>query len=199
MRVKQRNDRQAGRSFALVSHSFGAILIRAAMRCEGWRRLEDSLLLASKELRCVMIAPPNQGSSLARLLRPKEDVKSVWDLAINQAASSLSDSLLGHKAGRELQAVEEGRGDWSFGNLPSYCRTLIIAGDCGAINPLLQGPNDGVITVEETRLRHSAHAHLVLTAPHNYITQHPAAVRATLDFIAGAPIPAARFFPASTS
>ena len=133
--------------------------------------------------------PLDQGSALARALRPRPggDDESMWDSAFNL----ISRTVLGTKAGLELACTESADHERLFGTLPNYCKVLVIAGDCGSVNPLLKGPNDGVVTVAEPRLD-SQHLHLTLTAPHNLISDHPSAVRAVLAFMTSQTVPGAQ-------
>jgi len=119
----------------LVSHSFGGPLIRAALNTSLWRSGHVGALHPGKELRCVMLAPPSQGSAFARALRPKEYEIDMWSSAVNL----FSKTVLGTKAGLELASVEHGASDLLFGPLPDYCKALVIAGDCGTVNPILDG------------------------------------------------------------
>ena len=172
------------REVALVSNSFGGLLIRAALNTPLW----NSKAGGPVELRCVMLAPPSQGSALARVLRPQDD-ELIWSAAVN----FFSRTVLGTKAGRELASLEPGATALLFGPLPDYCKALVIAGDVGKVNPLLEGPNDGVVSVAETLLD-SPHSHLTLTATHNLIAEHPAAVRAVLSFLASEPVAGVKLY-----
>lgn len=147
--------------YAVIGHSLGNLLTR----------------LASPELpagfcRFVQLAPPNQSPATARLLR---------DQALFQAITQ--------DAGRKL--VDE---DF-FATLPvPAVPTLILAGDAGPRQPFLPPfrgePNDGVLTVEETRL--PGIAHLVLPAIHTFIMNRRDTTRAILAFLDEAREEAAR-------
>jgi hypothetical protein len=174
--------RRAG-AVGLVSHSFGGPLIRAALNTPRWKREEAH---SSVAVRCAMLAPPSRGSALARALLPTAE-GGMWGSAVNV----FSQTVLGTKAGLELASTDPDASDRVFGLLPDYCEALVVAGDVGQANPLLEGPSDGVVTVAETVLD-SPHSHLTLTAPHNLIAVHPAAVRAVLAFLECEPVPGAR-------
>lgn len=185
-----REGQRQGPALGLVSHSFGGPLIRAAMNTSLWRTASSGHvgpLHPGRELRCAMLAPPSQGSALARALRPQsvsDDAIDMWSSAV----SLFSERVLGTKAGLELASLDNGSSNRLFGPLPDFCKALVIAGDCGTVHPILQGPNDGVVTVAETLLD-SRHSHLTLFCPHNLISDHPAAVRAVLAFMASQVVP----------
>lgn len=147
--------------YAVVGHSLGNLLTR----------------LASPELpagfcRFVQLAPPNHSPASARMLR---------DQAIFQAITQ--------DAGHKL--VDE---DF-FETVPvPEVPTLILAGDAGPRQPFLPPfrgePNDGILTVEETRL--PGVAHLVLPAIHTFIMNRRDTTRAILSFLAEGQEDAAR-------
>lgn len=143
-----------------VTHSLGGILVRRVFK------QHDLPALGS----IAMLAPPNQGSALARLI-----ARGPIGWALGPAADQLkSETLL-----EELCATP---------TVP----TLVIAGtkSTSAKNPFsyvtaqgLEGPNDGTVTVAETRLDGPAE-HLEVDAGHTFIMSHPEAVAAALKFIA---------------
>ena len=159
-------------------------LVRAALNTPRWRREEAQH--SHVAVRCAMLAPPSRGSALARVLLPTAE-KGIWSGAVNV----FSETVLGTKAGLELASTEPDASDRVFGPLPDYCETLVVAGDVGHANPILEGPSDGVVTVAETVLD-TPHLHLTLMAPHNLIADHPAAVRAVISFLECQPVPGAR-------
>lgn len=138
--------------YAVIGHSLGNLVTR----------------LASPELpagfcRFVQLAPPNHSPASARMLR---------DQAIFQAITQ--------DAGHKL--VDEG----FFDTLPvPEVPTLILAGDAGPrgsfLPPFRGEPNDGILTVEETRL--PGVAHLVLPAIHTFIMNRRDTTRAILSFL----------------
>jgi hypothetical protein len=150
-----------GEPYAVIGHSLGNLLTR----------------LASPELpggfcRFVQLAPPNHSPASARLLR---------DQRLFQAIT--------RDAGRKL--VDE----TFFDAVPvPAVPTLIVAGDAGPRQPFLPPfrgePNDGVLSVEETRL--PGIAHLVLPAFHTFIMNRRDATRAILAFLEEAQEEAAR-------
>jgi hypothetical protein len=109
-----------------------------------------------------MIAPPNQGSAIAEALRDWLPYRAT----------------LG-EVGQELTPEAVARMP-----LPS-CEFGIIAGGKGdgkGLNPLLRGDNDGVVTVDETRLRGAADF-LLLHATHTFIMANEKCIEATRRFL----------------
>jgi hypothetical protein len=141
----------ASQPYAMIGHSLGNLLTRLA-----------SPGLPEGFSRFVQLAPPNHSPASARLLR---------DQPIFQAITQ--------DAGRKL--VDEG----FFDELPMPAvPTLILAGDAGprqAFLPFHGEPNDGILSVEETRL--PGIAHLVLPAFHTFIMNRRDTTRAILAFL----------------
>ena len=142
------------RPLSAVTHSLGGVLVR---------HMHDPRL---RWQRIAMLAPPNQGSRLAADL----------------AAHPLFDRFYG-PAGRELA-------DPRAGPAPP-APFLVIAGTRAvhAGNPTswlrrLEGPSDGTVLVEETRLDGMV-AHLEVDATHTWIMRHPDAQRAVIRFLRG--------------
>ncbi len=109
-----------------VTHSVGALVLRCALNLSGCP-------VEAKEGRIVLIAPPNQGSSLGHRFR-------------NFYPAYL---VMGDKSGAQLLNFEA-RDVACLGNFPDKAQLLVIAGYRG--NTLFCAPNDGWITVEETAL-----------------------------------------------
>jgi len=116
-----------------VAHSMGNIVIRCYLAQQtdpaGGRQPDRRIK------RFVMLGPPNQGSEAATALADNELFKAL----LGQA---------GQELGREWV--------WLAGNLATpRCEFGIVAGGLGnehGFNPLLPGDDDGVVTVESTRL-----------------------------------------------
>ncbi len=141
---------------SFVTHSLGGIVLREALAREAaWR---DRLALG----RIVMLAPPNQGSELA---------------------AALDDFSLFHMvAGPSAEQLVKGR---RYAALPSKVEVGVVAGgtpDGDGFNPLLSANNDGVVTVEETKLASATDA-LVVPALHTFIANDPEVIAATLTFL----------------
>lgn len=123
LRVKIRSAVPEG-EVHFVAHSLGNIVVRMMM-AEPMPNLG----------KMVMIAPPNKGSELSERLKNRELYRWIFGPAGQQLSSDNSDF---------------------FDNLPvPQCRFGIIAAGRGSekgFNPLLEGDNDGTISVESTRL-----------------------------------------------
>jgi triacylglycerol esterase/lipase EstA (alpha/beta hydrolase family) len=65
-----------------VSHSFGGVVVRAALRILQER---GQLAADGARVRVVMLAPPNKGSALARALRPDDSASWLSAAALNYA------------------------------------------------------------------------------------------------------------------
>ncbi len=150
-------DRQEGSdSVSFVTHSMGGLVVRHLLARDGaWRRRIEVR-------RIVLIAPPNQGSAIARLLK---------DIPVYR--------LLYGAAGQQL-TPEKAAGipalDYPF---------AIIAGgkgDDSGFNPLLPGDDDGTLAVTETRLE-GTKGFLVVPEIHALISNRQETIRATIDFL----------------
>lgn len=150
-------DRQEGtETVSFVTHSLGGLVVRHLLARDGaWkRRIEVH--------RIVMIAPPNRGSAIARLL---EDVPAY--------------RLIYGAAGQQLTPEQVAR-------IPTLDHPFAIIaggmGDGGGFNPLLPGDDDGTVGVAETRIEGAADF-LVVPAIHASISSHQKTIRATIDFL----------------
>ena len=146
------------RSVSFVTHSLGALVVRAALDpAYDWQQN-----LAPQ--RAVFLAPPNQGSALA---------ETIWDLAPARW-------LLG---GGGAAAVPPAPQMLPIPDFPF----AVIAGvrdTSGGFNPLVPGDDDGVVGVAETWLAGAA-AWQEVAALHTFIADDDAAIAATLAFLAG--------------
>ena len=146
-----------------VAHSLGNLVIR--------RLLYDQLNNSSHHTvdprikRFVMLGAPNNGAQLA--------------VAISR--NSLAREWIG-VPGRELA---DGWADLSTRLATPPCKFGVIAGgkgDAHGYNPLLNGDNDLIVTVEETRLR-GARDFLRLPVMHTFMMDDPRVQTATLSFL----------------
>ena len=144
---------------SFVTHSLGGLVVRTLLARQGdaWR---TRLRLG----RIVMLAPPSQGSAVAETL--KDFMPFEW---------------LAGPSGQDVTAsgVEAER-------IPvPPCEFGVIAGgknDDRGWNPLLVGDDDGVVTVEETRLP-GATDFLLVERAHTFIMRAPEVVEATRNFL----------------
>ncbi len=143
-------------SISFVTHSLGALVIRDLLARGGaWRDRMDVR-------RIVMIAPPNQGSQLAKRL----------------SAIPAFHWLTG-ESGQDL-ASEVAR------NLPVPDAEIgVIAGGRGSeqgFNPILSGDDDGFVAVSETHLD-GMDDFLLVNTTHGLIDDHPLTIAATIAFL----------------
>jgi pimeloyl-ACP methyl ester carboxylesterase len=145
---------------SLVGHSLGNIVVRR------WMAEAPAADLDRIE-RMVMLGAPNQGSDLARR------VSQVWLL-----------SKLSTGAARDLVL------DW-----PRIARNLAVppcpfgiiaggTGDAEGYSPMLEGDDDSVVRVDETRLD-GADDFLLLPVRHAFMMRDPAVQEATASFLKG--------------
>lgn len=145
---------------SLVGHSLGNIVVRR------WMADAPAADLDRIE-RMVMLGAPNQGSDLARR------VSQVWLL-----------SRLSTGAAREMVL------DW-----PRIARNLVVppcpfgiiaggTGDAKGYSPMLEGDDDAVVRVEETRLD-GADDFVLLPVRHAFMMRDPAVQEATASFLKG--------------
>lgn len=150
-------DRQEGTAtVSFVTHSMGGLVVRHLLSRDGaWQR-------RIAVHRVVLIAPPNQGSAIARLLK---DVPAY--------------RLLYGGAGQQLTPAEAS-------NIPKLEHPFaIVAGGTGdgeGYNPLLPGDDDGTVALSETRLE-GAVDFLVVPEIHAVISNHQDTIRATVNFL----------------
>ncbi len=141
---------------SFVTHSMGGLIVRQLFA-------QKNNWLSHSELgRIVMVAPPNQGSMIA------EFVKQI----------SLYQLIYG-KSGQELVPCAAQK-------LPvPPCKLGIIAGgrsDDKGYNPLLEGDDDGVVTVEEAQLM-GCDDIIVLPGLHSSMCGQDDVISAALSYI----------------
>ncbi len=140
-----------------VAHSMGSLVLRGALnhpRCPTW----------AKEGKAVLLAPPNKGASLGRLLAKFELAKKVAK----------------EYAGKQLMTETDFP---HLGEFPLTLDVFVIAGNFG-INPFIQGENDGVVAVKETQLN-TPHKRIVLKKGHNSLLLSRQAFKLTEQFFKG--------------
>lgn len=139
-----------------VTHSMGALVLRRYLHAApGATR--------ARPRRVVMLTPPNQGSQLARRFRDNPWMRTVWGASAVEIADW-------EPLAKQLATPDE------FG---------IIAGGRGAIlggNPLVDGMDDGVVSIDETRLV-GARDFLLLPVSHGSVLESPLVHQSTLRFL----------------
>ena len=140
---------------SFVAHSLGGLLMRLALADldQPWRK-------HIKVTGLVMIGTPNQGAALADRFKD-----NAWFQAAFEGAGQ--DLTSGYASTVPLPTVP-------------YC---LIAGQLeGDGNPLIPGLDDGLVGVEEVRLRPNDNL-LIIAGSHNAITADNAAVRFVRDVL----------------
>lgn len=142
-----------------VGHSMGNIVWRYYLREQTDERLAiqgDPRIKAT-----VMIAPPNQGAYLARLLKPT----GVFGLLTGRSGQTL--------ASNDWQRFAESLA------IPNH-RFAIIAGKFNG-NPVFRVDNDTTVSVDETRLSGAADF-LMVRSMHAFIMNHSQVIQAVESF-----------------
>ena len=150
---------------SFVGHSLGNLVVRR------WMAIAAAEDLA-RVRRMVMLGPPNQGADLARL-----------------GEKLLGFALRAEGAARDLAV------DWDTvapGLAVPACDFGIVAGGKGddvGFSPLLQGDDDAVVRVDETRLEGAADF-LLVPVHHASMMRHERVQRATAAFLRDGRFPA---------
>jgi pimeloyl-ACP methyl ester carboxylesterase len=136
-----------------VAHSMGNLVIRHLI---GDQLVEArGLGIDPRIKRIVMLAPPNGGAGIARRFRNNVVFRVIFGKS-------------GQQLGKEWEDLE--------GRLAvPPCEFGIIAGGAGdenGRNPLLEGDDDMVVTVQETRLK-GARDFVVVPAAHTFLMDNP--------------------------
>lgn len=145
---------------SFVAHSLGNLVIRHYLADVRKKKISHPPWGS-----IIMLAPPNQGSSMAQQISNNKAVRVVWGPSGNEIGSHWT------RLSSQLATPQ--------------CRFGIIAGKSERTvlnNPLINGHDDLVVTVEETRLA-GAHDFLVAPAIHTYLMDHPQVQVATLRFL----------------
>ncbi|MEZ5314715.1 MAG: alpha/beta hydrolase [Chlamydiales bacterium] len=149
-----------GEPIHFATHSFGGIIVRAAVN-------HPACPQEAKIGKAVLLAPPNKGSSLAHRVNKCPAVR--W--------------FFGKHAGRQLLEYDEQAMN-SIGNFPDKMEVMVIAGNkkSGLLRFWVDGPNDGKVSIEETKLL-TPHDHYTLYVSHNWIMTSREAIELTKKFI----------------
>lgn len=144
------------RCMSFVTHSLGALVVRDLLaRQSAWRdRIEVR--------RVVMIAPPNQGSQLAKRLSAIPAYQWLTGESGQDLASAVAQNLPVPDA--EIGIIAGGRGNGL------------------GFNPILSGDDDGFVAVSETHLD-GMRDFLLVNTTHGLIDDHPLTIAATIAFL----------------
>lgn len=146
---------------SFVTHSLGGRVVqRLLARDDAWRRRIDVG-------RVVQIAPPNRGSRLGRLASGAPPLTWLMGPALAEVAEP------------------EPEPEAEAGGAERYVPFGVIAGVRGTPhgwNPLLPGDDDGVVSLDETRLA-GPHARLCVRGLHTFLMDDAAVVAATRGFL----------------
>ena len=110
----------------LVGHSMGNIIVRSYLKRQQDKRLK----------RMVMLAPPNKGSAFGRAVNDQFLFEALWGVS-------------GQELGAGFKKLEEqlATPKFEFGIIAGQLESNLLR------NPLLSGPSDLVVEVEETKLQ----------------------------------------------
>lgn len=142
-----------------VTHSLGGILARAWLAEHRPPRMG----------RVVMLAPPNHGTEIVDTLAEDARLAGLMDFLTGPAAFQL---------GTDPGSIPNRLGPVDF-------ELGVIAGNrfISPLGPMLiEGPNDGTVSVESTRVEGMAD-HIVLPATHALIMNNPLAIAQVLEFL----------------
>jgi len=146
---------QGARKIHFVTHSLGGLIVRCYLRDHHDPRIG----------RVVMIAPPNHGALMARMLVD-------W----------VPFRILVGPVGKELI----GGSDSVIASLPPpWCDFAVIAGGKGndkGYSPLIPGDDDGIVAVEETKLE-GMKEFMLVPAIHAFIMNNERVKRAVVSFL----------------
>lgn len=156
--VAERIRREVGDDELLgVTHSLGGVVLRHARDLLPWRGV-------------VMLAPPNQGSAVARRLGSRPLLRRL----LGPSILGLSEDS-GWPPPPEPCAVIAGTRGMAWESPPSWLLHGL------GLGPTAE-PHDGVISVEETRLASLA-AFATVDTNHTWIMNHPETRRLVLEFL----------------
>jgi pimeloyl-ACP methyl ester carboxylesterase len=141
---------------SFVTHSLGGLIVRELLK----RKTKWNDVTAGK---LVMMGTPNKGAQIAEFLNRLKAYQVIMG-----------------PSGQNVRPIDK------LNALPPPpIQTLVIAGGRGnetGFNPLLNGDNDGIVCVEETRIDGKEHFQLVHVI-HTTIMDHKDSIKAMLEFL----------------
>lgn len=149
-----------GKPIHFVTHSMGGIIVRAAVN-------HPNCPPEAKIGKGILLAPPNRGAALARHFQ----------------GCPIARGIFGSKSGTQLLTFSEGEMT-DLGEFPPSMEVMVVAGKKGSryTKFFVKEPNDGKVTVEETRLN-SPHFHKTLHVSHHWIMTSRESISLTKDFL----------------
>lgn len=169
--VRHRVSRDAPHAVHFVCHSFGGVVLRAAMKEQ---------CLGTEHTKTVLIGPPARGCAFARLFVTADFAHEQLRPMIRRTA----EFVLGAASGRELLHMTP---EWFLAQGGSQLpgKALVIAGNVDRrINPFILDDNDGVIAISETVLPFK-HYRLEESLTHNMLLYSPRVIVKIGDFLDG--------------
>jgi pimeloyl-ACP methyl ester carboxylesterase len=150
-------DRAEGaREVSFVTHSLGGIVVRQLLaKKRPWQQ-------RIRAKRVVMLGPPNRGSVIAKKVRRSSAVRLVLGASISQLTAAQVAKIPAPPI--PFAVIAGGKGDGS------------------GYNPLLDGDDDGVVTVANTKLDGMADFRL-LRCLHTSLMNHDRALALVRDFL----------------
>lgn len=157
-----------------VTHSFGGVVLHSAFA----KGLGEVI---GKGSRCVMIAPPLRGAAFARAFQRER----LWGPhVLREALHRTAKGILGGYSGRELMMGDEMWFERELGEIPDDVEVMVVVGEWGQWNPLIEDVSDGVVGVGETLLRRK-HCRLRVGATHNFLLYSPLVHESISRFLGG--------------
>lgn len=142
-----------------VTHSLGGLIVRTAMN-------HPNCPKEAKIGKAILLAPPNRGAVLARSFHGWPIIR--W--------------IFGKKAGHQLMTYTE-TDMHNLGTFPETKQVMVIAGKKESqFFKWAKVPNDGKVTVDETRLN-SPHNHHILNVSHSWIMTSRESIALTKGFL----------------
>lgn len=147
-----------------VGHSMGNIVFRHAIG--DWNREENQDVLERID-RIVMLGPPNQGAAIAKRLSKT----GLFGIVTGQAGMSLGPAWEELEKHLAIPACPFGI---VMGNMERWSN----------LNPLVNGPSDMIVTVEEAQLE-GAQETMMVSDIHSFLMDDPKVQQAIVRFFQG--------------
>ncbi len=146
-----------GEPIHFVTHSLGGVIAKTAVN-------HPACPEEAKQGRAVLLAPPMQGSSLARAIRHIHPIR--W--------------IFGRNAGHQLMTYDAEDMN-RLGQFPTTMHVMIVSGSRGS-RFFFSTPNDGKVSIEETWIE-SMDMHQTIHAAHSWIMTSAESIELTRAFL----------------